>query len=564
MANVTLLTNDFSSGELSPKLEGAVDHPSYPNGCRIMENFIPMKPRGFRTIPGSYYCGAAPGPGRLVPWYAKNGTYAAELTNALARFWKLDDTTHATTIVMPYAAAQLPAVQWKLINNELYLVHATYAPRKIDDGGGTPTLSTPTFTGAKTFAAAGAYPSIIGLNQGRLMLGATNDEPNGLFQSRAPNSAGYRLTDFTAGVDNDFAIFTYQPDGFGSRLRWVMANRRVAAGADMSVWMDAGGLATPAAFYMSVASFCNCAGVQAVALDNGMLYIGGPTPSLHLLLYSQESGGLIDLDLTRDSDHILLPGVVEMAVQVNPEPVVWIVRNDGQLVGCSLQISPAGVKVGWGRRTCASGGLVESACVLRTSTLDRLYMMVNRGGTRQIERFEFIDDSDFTEIHYVDNGLRKTPASATVTGLAHLNGKTVHAIADGSSMPEKVVAGDSVTYDRVVQKIHIGQPYTSECLPQRPEVPINATWQGKKKRVEKTMARMYRSYGGRIGQPGQAVEDMQRLTYEPFITPTPFTGDKEITISGQVTTDGAVKIVRDEPFPLTVLAITSRIAIMET
>ena len=56
---------------------------------------------------------------------------------------------------------------------------------------------------------------------------------------------------------------------------------------------------------------------------------------------------------------------------------------------------------------------------------------------------------------------------------------------------------------------------------------------------------------------------MQRLTYEPFVTPQPFTGDKDLTVSGQVTTDGAVRIVREEPFPLTVLAVSTKIALME-
>ena len=563
MSNVTLLRNNFTAGEIGPKLEGRVDLPVYQNGCRTLENFIPMRQGGFRTIPGSYYAGAAAGVARLIPWYGKNDRYVVEMSNTLARFWKSDHTLHGTTVVSPYSGAQMGAVQWKGINNELYLVHAAFAPRKIDDGGGAPAISTPTFTGAKTFAAGSAYPSIIGLNQGRLVLGATDAEPNGLFQSRAPNSTGYRLTDFTAGTNPDDAIFTYQADGFGSRLRWVHANRRVAAGADLSVWMDGGGLASPAAFYMSIANFCNAAAIQAVALDNGILYIGGPTPSLHLLLYSQEGGGLIDLDLTRDAEHILKPGVVEMTVQVNPEPVVWITRTDGQLVGATVSIASGGVSVGFGRRECADGGLVESACVMRQTTGDEIWMSVNRGGTRQLEYFTFTEDDDFTEIHYVDNGLRLTPASATVSGLSHLNGKTVHAIADGSSMPEKVVSGGQVTYSRVVNKIHIGQPYQSDCLPQRPEIPLNTTWFGKKKRVEKAVARLHRSYGGRIGQPGQAIEDMQRLTYEPFVTPQPFTGDKDLTVSGQVTTDGAVRIVREEPFPLTVLAVSTKIALME-
>lgn len=53
-------------------------------------------------------------------------------------------------------------------------------------------------------------------------------------------------------------------------------------------------------------------------------------------------------------------------------------------------------------------------------------------------------------------------ASAVVSGLAHLEGRTVAVLADGNVRPSAVVSGGRITLDRPYSVVHVGLPYTAQ------------------------------------------------------------------------------------------------------
>jgi hypothetical protein len=581
VANITLLRNNLSAGEISPKQMGRVEGASYQNGCQLMENYIPLKGGGCRRLPGTYWRGYAITTGtvkaRTIPFPALAATYAVELSNLKARFWKLSDHTLVTytgpvfELATTITEAELFEVQYRTINGELYIVHHSHAVQKIAESTPAPfAISTPTFTGARTFAAAGAYPSVISSYAGRLVLGATDNEPTVYLLSRSPVAAtgAYRLTDFTTGTNPDDAIVGFANDAMGSKIKWITANRRVAAGLDYTTWMEAGGIPTAANFYLSPVGYRGSAALQAAVLENSILYVSAPTPQLHMMIYSNEGGGLVDVDLTRDYDHILKPAVVDLAPMVSPEGILWMVRSDGQLVSATIDTTSGGLTVGFSRHLLADGGLVESVCVLRTTLGDEVWLVTNRGGLRSIETFIFTEDDDFTEIHYVDAGIQWEGTSTyTVSGLSHLEGKTVHAIANGASMPAVVVASGVATYTKAFTKIHVGLPHQASVQPTRPEIQVNATWQGKKKAIEQVILRVFRSYAGKAGQDETTLQTIPytgRSEQPMGNAPAPITDDLDVPLGGTIDTNGAPLVVQDEPFPFTVLAMMTRIKILET
>ncbi len=582
MSNITLLRNNMSAGEISPKQMGRVEGASYQNGCQLMENYLPMKGGGARRLPGTYWWGYAISTGtkkaRIIPYQAIAATYAVELSDLKARFWKLSDHTLVTysasvfELTTTITEAELFEVQYKTINGELYIVHHSHQVQKIAESTPAPfAITTPSFSGARTFNASGAYPSVISIYNGRLALGATDNEPSLYALSRSPTTAGvYRLTDFTLGSAADDAIVGYANDGLGSKIRWISANRRLAAGLDYTTWMDqvGGALPTASAFWVAAIGYRGSAALQAAVLENAILYVSAPTPQLHMMIYSNEGGGLVDVDLTRDYDHILKPGVVDLAPMVSPEGILWLVRSDGQLVSATIDTTSGSLNVGFARHLLADSGLVESACVTRTANGDEVWLVTKRGTLRSIETFIFTEDDDFTEIHYLDAGIRWEGTSTyTVSGLSHLEGKTVHAIANGASMAAAVVASGAVTYAKAFTKIHVGLPHKASVQPTRPEVQVNATWQGKKKAIEQVILRVFRSYAGKAGQDE---DTLQTIPYtgrgeQPMgSAPAPITDDLTVPLGGTIDTNGAPLVVQDEPFPFTVLAMMTRIKILET
>jgi hypothetical protein len=68
-----------------------------------------------------------------------------------------------------------------------------------------------------------------------------------------------------------------------------------------------------------------------------------------------------------------------------------------------------------------------------------------------------------------------------VTGLDHLNGRTVSICVDGYEQPARVVIAGQITLDTAGTWVAVGLPYTSELQPMRMDIPLrDGTSQGRK------------------------------------------------------------------------------------
>jgi len=144
-----------------------------------------------------------------------------------------------------------------------------------------------------------------------------------------------------------------------------------------------------------------------------------------------------------------------------------------------------------------------------------------------------------------------------VTGLGHLEGKTVQIVTDGAVHPPRSVVSGAVTLDYPATIVHAGLGYTASLLPVRFEGgSAEGTAQGKKKRISKVTLRLHRTLGCRVGRDAEHLDDLPFRDYGGLMdTPPPlFTGDKDVTFRGNYDTAGDVLIVQDQPLPLAVLA----------
>ena len=570
MALTTILTNNFSSGEISPKMAARVDHPAYQTGCRELLNFIPMSMGGIRRRPGTYFLGSTKGSAKahLIPWIGKDATYVVELTDSVARFWKTDHTllaaTATTEVATPWDIVELMAVQHDFLDGLLYVAHGDLKLRSLTEGT-PPTLASVSFTDPNSIVngadASGDCPSVVGVNNGRLTLGATGDRPDLLAQSRAPSATVYRAADFTTGTNPDHAIVSYHP---GGKLQWFKGTVRFAAGSVLTTFQDSGVLPTPASFYMSPVEEVNSPAVQAEKIGRQIFYAGGPFPSLRMLAFSEESGGMVDLRLSEIADHILKAGVSEIATMQSPEKIVWVVRSDGKLVSCTMGAT------GWGfaLHELGGGGLVESACVIRGAAGDELWMSVNRDGARGVEYLVLAEDDDIDELHYVDAGIRYSGTATTeITGLDHLDDLEVIGVGDGGAMPAKTVAAGTATYDFTYSLAHVGLSFTSRLRTVRPEVVKNSTWQGKKKKVEQMELRLYNTpLNGKVGDVLDDLSPIPNLAIDVIgfdAGPVLESYDLEMHPAGYVSQGGSVYVQTDEAWSFNLLALMTRFSLME-
>ena len=103
MARVQSVQTSFADGQISPRMQGYVDLPSYRSSLKICQNYIPLPQGSVARRPGTFYTSRAKDNGavRLVPFNFGSGqSYILEFGASYIRFYREDAivTTDVTTI----------------------------------------------------------------------------------------------------------------------------------------------------------------------------------------------------------------------------------------------------------------------------------------------------------------------------------------------------------------------------------------------------------------------------------------------------------------------------------
>jgi hypothetical protein len=577
MTNISLLFNVFL-GETSPLIVARIDSPAQEMGARRMENMIPMLTGGIRKRPGTWYDGTTKEnkAARLIEWLLSDGNCVMlEFTAGTIRVWQENESEGRPYQVIqelsnPYTTNEVRNIKYAASANALWIVNPAHRPLKLTWEGGQAAVSFPAFTG-KDFTAEGDRPGAVAFDAGRLCFAGTVNEPNRIFMSKAPDSqtGEDRYTDFTAGDNPADAIVLEENDMHGSRLQWIAANRRLLSATERATWCDTGDVPTPATFDMNIIEYAGSSGLQARGTKEIMVYAGRSGKTLRALVWndSENGSGFIDMDISEQAAHLFGSGIKDCAVADYPYPLVWIVTESGELISCTVNVR--GGVLAYARHP--TEGFVEAVAVAPQKTGDVVFLEVKRGDTRNIEHLVLEDlvNADFAESHYVDAGESRsfTPPTKIITGLERFAGKTIRAFVDGAVEPPLRVDDNGIAVFQVeVSKVHIGLPYKAVFSPNTRQIPANGTSLGKKRRIEKVLLHLYKSIGGRVGTTEEKSEEIitQRFgTYVLGSAPEPFTGEIDITVSGNIDPDGKIIITQDEPAPFTMLALVERIAILE-
>ena len=151
----------------------------------------------------------------------------------------------------------------------------------------------------------------------------------------------------------------------------------------------------------------------------------------------------------------------------------------------------------------------------------------------------------------------------TISGLDHLEGKTVNILADGAVHPQLVVSSGSITLQRPAAIVTVGLPITADIqtLPVAMQVD-NAFGVGRMKNVNKAWLRVYQSSGIFVGpNENQLVEAKQR-TVEPYGSPPALKSQViEVMATPSWADSGAVFVRQSDPLPLTLISLTLEIAV---
>jgi len=423
-----------------------------------------------------------------------------------------------------------------------------------------------------SFSDTTGHPSCVTFFEQRLVFAGTTAQPQTIFFSKSGDYENMDDNYHGTVADDDAIIYTIASNQVNA-IRFMTATRTLIIGTAGGEFTVSGGATdaaiTPTNILIKKQSNHGAANLDAVAAGNATLFVQRAKRKVRELAYNFDVDGYLAPDMTILAEHISEGGIIQMAYQQEPNSILWMVRNDGQLIGFTYQRDQQ--VTAWHRHifggSFGSGNAVcESVAVIPTDDSEyQVWVIIKRtvnGSTvRYVEylnNFDF-DETDDTSFNFLDSQLAYDgSATTTISGLDHLEGQTVSVLADGATHPDKTVSSGSITLDRESEKVKVGLPYTSLLQTMRLDVGSqDGTSQGRTKRIFDVTIRMYESIGVEVGPD---LNNMERIPFRSSADEMDqgigvFTGDKEVEFRGNYETDGFVYVRQTQPLPLTILSL---------
>ena len=415
------------------------------------------------------------------------------------------------------------------------------------------------------FSGASNYPAAVSYFEQRRCFAGTLNKPQNLFMTKSGTES---CMNYSLPTKDDDSISFRVAAREANTIRHIVPLTNMillTSSAEWRITSINSDAITPTTVSVRPQSYIGANNVQPVIINNNLIYGAARGGHVRELAYSWQASGYVTGDLSLRAPH-LFDGltVVDMAFAKAPQPTVWFVSSNGNLLG--LTYVPEQQVGAWHRHD--TDGVFESVCVVTEGNEDSLYAIVNRtingNQVRYVERMGSRIFVSLADSFYVDCGSTYNGAPATtISGLGYLEGKTVSILADGAVMPRRVVTGGAITLDVAASKVQIGLPITADLqtLPWAAQID-NAMGQGRQKNVNKVWLRVYRSSGIFAGPDANHLVEAKQRTTEPYGSPPAIKSDEiEIVVPPSWDSAGQVFVRQSDPLPLTLISMSMEVAL---
>ena len=309
-----------------------------------------------------------------------------------------------------------------------------------------------------TWSSTKGYPRSVTFHEGRLYFGGSKSRPNTIFASRVA-----RFFDFNPGegLDDDAIEATIATDSTNA-ITALFSGRDLqifTKGAEYFLPQSTLDPITPSNVVINGATRRGSKeGIKPVGAESGTLFIQRAGKALREFLFSDVELSYISNNISLLSSHLLKSPksmALRKATSTTDGDLLLLVNDtDGSLVTYSILrgqnvIAPS---------LHTTDGTFEGVAV----DVDQMYVVVKRTINSATKYYvEVFNDDNTTDCAKLLSGASK-PSTTTVTGLSHLQGKTVKVIADDAMQTDKTVnSSGEITLDAVpTTYVEIGLNYT--------------------------------------------------------------------------------------------------------
>lgn len=154
-------------------------------------------------------------------------------------------------------------------------------------------------------------------------------------------------------------------------------------------------------------------GVQPLAINNVVVYAAARGGHIRQLSFNFNQQGYLTGDLSLRATHLFDNfQLTDAAYQQAPYPIMWWLSDSGKLLGCTY--IPEEELSAWHQHS-SDGATFDSICVVPEGRYDTVYVVVNRNGTRTIERMVPDLNLDLETAVYADSAVSRDGYADTFT-----------------------------------------------------------------------------------------------------------------------------------------------------
>ena len=416
------------------------------------------------------------------------------------------------------------------------------------------------------FGAGGNYPGAVSYYEQRRCFAGTINKPQNIWMTKSGTESNMSYSLPTR--DDDRIAFRVAAREANTIRHIVPLSQLLllTSAAEWRVTSVNNDAITPSSISVRPQSYIGASNVQPVIINNTLVYGAARGGHVYELAYNWQASGFITGDLSLRSAHLFdTHDIVDMAYVKAPQPIVWFVSSSGRLLG--LTYVPEQQVGAWHWHD--TDGVFESCTAVAEGREDVLYCVIRRTvngrHVRYVERMATRQFANQADAFFVDCGATYSGAAARrISGLGHLEGKTVSILADGAVHPPRVVNAGEITLDVAASKVHIGLPITADLqtLPLAVQMQDSSFAQGRVKNVNQVWLRVHQASGVFAGpSPDELVQYKQRTT-EPYGSPPDLkSAEIDITLHPTWANSGQVFVRQSDPLPITIVSMTAEVAL---
>lgn len=318
--------------------------------------------------------------------------------------------------------------------------------------------------GDATYGYGPGYPAAVTYYQQRLCFGGTPTAPDTLWTSKTGNYSDFGQT--PAVQDSDSVVYSLGGNQVNA-IRSLLQLNKLLIQTSGSLWATGSGqqsdVLTPSNINAKLQGYDGISDLPPLGVGGSVLYVQDKAQIVGDLSYQWATDAYAGQNLTARGSH-LVDGhtIVDWTFQQAPLNVIWMVRDDGVLLGLTYLKDQQ--VAAWHRHD--TDGLYESVCCVSEGREDVLYVVVKRtiNGVvkRFIERFDTRVVTDIRDAFFVDCGLtmdNRNTTATTITLSGGTNYDSTELITLTASAPLFVYPGTSDVGDQIVYTDADGIPY---------------------------------------------------------------------------------------------------------